>query len=77
VQREQRGRCGVIATALVRKLGLSIPVVTVLAKLAENITRKKVFGLSGKWFVMILCVFPFFLDTQARSPVYILTLSES
>ena len=40
--------------ALARKAGFSSPVVTILAKGPEKITRENEFELFGKWFSMIL-----------------------
>ncbi|MFX0198527.1 MAG: hypothetical protein ACFFCW_20600 [Candidatus Hodarchaeota archaeon] len=54
VQRKQRVNGEVGVTALGRKMGFSPPVLTILAKRPEKITRENEFGLYVKWFSMIL-----------------------
>jgi hypothetical protein len=75
VQREQRRRRCVGATALARKVGFSPPVVTILAKRPEKITRENEFELYGKWSSMILRCSLCSLTHNAIS--HILTPSES
>ena len=70
VQREQKGRRGVIAIALTKKLRLLPPVVTILAKLAEKITKGNGFELLCKWFFMLSWMFSFFPDTQPTSAIF-------
>jgi hypothetical protein len=54
VQRKQRGNGEVSVTALARKVSFAPPVLNILAKRPEKITREDEFELYGKWFLMIL-----------------------
>jgi len=53
-ERKQRGDGEVSVIALVREVGFSLPLVVILAKRPEKITRENGFELYGKWFSMIL-----------------------
>lgn len=50
---------------LVGKLGLSLPVVTILAKRSEKITRGNGFGLLGNWFFRL---YGCFLSSLTHKP---------
>jgi hypothetical protein len=52
---------------LARKVGFSPPVVTILAKGPEKITRENEFELYGKWFSMILRCF---LSSLTHKPAF-------
>ena len=76
VQRKQRGNGEVSVTALARKVSFSPPVVTILAKQAEKITRENEFELNGKWFSMILRCSLCSLTHNPISPILPLSKSE-
>ena len=76
VQRKQRGNGEVSVIALARKVGFSPPVVTILAKRPEKITRENEFELYGKWFSMILRCSLCSLTHTPISPILPLSKSE-
>jgi len=55
--------------ALVKEVGFSLPLVTILAKRREKITRENGFELYGKWFSMILRCFLCSLTHNPISPI--------
>jgi hypothetical protein len=76
VQRKQRGNGEVSVTALATKVSFSRPVVIILAKWPEKITRENEFELYGKWFSMILRCSLCSLTHNPISPILPLSNSE-
>ena len=76
MQRKQRGNGEVSVTALARKVSFSPPVVTILAKRPEKITRENEFELYGKWFFFDF-MDVFFLLGHTSPFSRILSLSQS
>jgi len=69
MERKQRGDGEVSVIALDREVGFSLPLVGILAKRREKITRENGFELYSKWFSIILRCFLCSLKYNPISPI--------